>query len=88
MTRKRFEITLLQFLRAQAGLPEPALVLASALLIGLTWSTAAINARINTRVRAMVAQGLFEEVEGLRKAGRLGPQAAAARAGRSDCRNA
>ncbi|MCA9311280.1 MAG: tRNA (adenosine(37)-N6)-dimethylallyltransferase MiaA [Phycisphaerales bacterium] len=49
-----------------------------ALLIGLTWSTAAINARINTRVRAMVAQGLFEEVEGLRKAGRLGPQAAAA----------
>ena len=40
MTRKRFEITLLQFLRAQAGLPEPALILASALLIGLTLFTA------------------------------------------------
>ncbi len=49
-----------------------------ALLVGLVWSTATINSRINARVRIMVEQGLFEEVRALRDAGRLGEQAAAA----------
>ena len=49
-----------------------------ALLVGLVWPTEAINGRINQRVRQMVDEGLFEEVEGLVKAGRLGPQAAEA----------
>jgi tRNA dimethylallyltransferase len=47
-----------------------------ALLIGLSWPTAAINARINERVRCMLKQGLLEEVRAL--APMLGPQAAAA----------
>lgn len=47
----------------------------STLLIGLDWPTDAINRRINARVRAMVAAGLVDEVAGLVRAGRLGPQA-------------
>ena len=49
-----------------------------ALLVGLEWSTAAINGRINARVRQMVEAGLFEEVRRLHEGGRLGAQASAA----------
>ena len=44
-------------------------------LIGLDWSSEAINRRINARVRQMVELGLVEEVRGLWSSGRLGPQA-------------
>ncbi len=44
-------------------------------LVGLVWPIDAINARINARVKGMVERGLVEEVRGLWKAGRLGPQA-------------
>ncbi len=37
-----------------------------AVLVGLVWPAAAINARINARVRAMLNMGLFEEVRALR----------------------
>lgn len=47
-------------------------------LVGLEWPVDAINGRINARVRAMMADGLLEEVRGLRERGRLGPQAAEA----------
>lgn len=47
-----------------------------AIVIGLEWSTEAINRRINDRVRSMVALGLFEEVQGLYARGDLGLQAA------------
>lgn len=45
------------------------------LLIGLEWSVEGINARINARVRQMVADGLEGETRALWEAGRLGPQA-------------
>jgi len=45
------------------------------LLVGLRWETAALNARINERVRAMVDEGLVDEARRLWEAGRLGPQA-------------
>lgn len=44
-------------------------------LVGLEWSSEAINRRINARVRQMLEQGLIEEVRGLWSSGRLGPQA-------------
>lgn len=46
-----------------------------ALLVGLEWETAALNRRINARVRGMVERGLVEEARGLWSAGLLGPQA-------------
>ncbi|MGP1347432.1 MAG: tRNA (adenosine(37)-N6)-dimethylallyltransferase MiaA, partial [Phycisphaerales bacterium] len=46
-----------------------------AFIVGLEWSTEAINRRINARVRRMVADGLVEEVRGLVRGGRLGVQA-------------
>lgn len=45
------------------------------LLVGLEWPAEAINRRINTRVRAMIAAGLVEEARRLHAAGRLGSQA-------------
>jgi tRNA dimethylallyltransferase len=42
-----------------------------AFLVGLDWPTEAINRRINARVRAMVEQGLVEEVRSLWSAGLL-----------------
>lgn len=47
-------------------------------LIGLDWPPEAINPRINARVRAMVEEGLVDEIKSLIEAGRLGPQARAA----------
>jgi tRNA dimethylallyltransferase len=44
-------------------------------LVGLDWPAEAINRRINTRVRQMVADGLVAEARGLWEAGALGPQA-------------
>lgn len=46
-----------------------------ALLVGLDWPAAAINPRINARVRTMIETGLVEEARALWAAGRLGPQA-------------
>ncbi len=45
------------------------------IFIGLDYPAEVINRRINARVKAMVASGLFEEVERLHAAGRLGRQA-------------
>lgn len=44
-------------------------------LVVLNWEAAAINTRINARVREMKAQGLIAEVRALHDAGRLGPTA-------------
>jgi tRNA dimethylallyltransferase len=44
-------------------------------IIGLDYTVEAINARINARVRAMIRDGLVDEVRGLVDAGGLGPQA-------------
>jgi tRNA dimethylallyltransferase len=44
-------------------------------LVGLDWPSDLLNPRINARVRTMVERGFVEEVRGLWKAGRLGPQA-------------
>lgn len=44
-------------------------------LIGLTWDREALNARINERVRAMMADGLLEEARRHFEAGRLTGQA-------------
>jgi tRNA dimethylallyltransferase len=44
-------------------------------LIGLDWAVEALNRRINARVRAMMEAGLLDEVRGLWRAERLGPQA-------------
>lgn len=44
-----------------------------ALLVILSWETAAINTRINARVRQMREQGLTSEARGLFEAGHLGP---------------
>ena len=52
------------------GAPRP-----DALLVGLDWSTEAINRRINARVRTMVDQGLVEEVRTLWEENAMGPQA-------------
>lgn len=46
-----------------------------ALLVGLEWEPAALNRRINARVKEMMARGLEGEARGLWSAGRLGPQA-------------
>jgi len=48
---------------------------ADALLVCLHMETAALNGRINGRVRGMMEAGLLDEVRGLHGAGRLGPQA-------------
>ena len=48
---------------------------ADVLLVQLGWETGAINARINARVRSMVADGLEGEVRHLLDTGRLGAQA-------------
>jgi tRNA dimethylallyltransferase len=40
-----------------------------ALVVGLAWPTAALDARIAARARAMVAAGFVDEVRGLRDAG-------------------
>ncbi len=48
---------------------------ADAVLVGLIWSTAATNSRINARVREMVERGLVEEAHALWQKGSLGPQA-------------
>ncbi|MFG0329625.1 MAG: tRNA (adenosine(37)-N6)-dimethylallyltransferase MiaA [Phycisphaerales bacterium] len=53
-----------------AGDPRP-----DSVVVGLDWETEAINRRINARVRAMVEEGLFDEVERLAAANRLGTQA-------------
>ncbi len=47
-------------------------------LIGLDWDVAALNRRINARVRDMMARGLLHETRNLFESGRLGPQAAEA----------
>lgn len=44
-------------------------------LFGLQWPAAALNARINARVKGMMERGLLGEVRGLVEGGRLGPQA-------------
>lgn len=44
-------------------------------LVGLDWPAELLNPRINARVKQMMEAGLLEEVRGLWKAGRLGPQA-------------
>ena len=49
-----------------------------AMLVILSWETAAINTRINARVREMRLQGLTDEVRGLHEAKRLGPTASQA----------
>ena len=48
------------------------------IIIGLDWPVEAINRRINARVRAMMEEGLLDEVRQLHDAGALGPQAAEA----------
>jgi tRNA dimethylallyltransferase len=47
-------------------------------IIGLDYTVEAINARINARVRAMIHDGLVEEVRGLAEGGGLGRQASEA----------
>ncbi|GAB5497246.1 MAG: tRNA (adenosine(37)-N6)-dimethylallyltransferase MiaA [Phycisphaerales bacterium] len=47
----------------------------SRFLVVLNWEAAAINTRINARVREMKAEGLIAEVRALHEAGRLGPTA-------------
>jgi tRNA dimethylallyltransferase len=47
-------------------------------IIGLDYSVEVINTRINARVRAMIADGLVDEVRGLARPGALGRQAAEA----------
>lgn len=47
-------------------------------IVGLSYSVAAINARINARARAMIEAGLVEEVRGLLAAGGMGAQASEA----------
>ncbi|MDG1838516.1 MAG: tRNA (adenosine(37)-N6)-dimethylallyltransferase MiaA [Phycisphaerales bacterium] len=47
-------------------------------IIGLDWPTETINGRINSRVSAMISDGLLEEVRALHANSRLGEQAAAA----------
>ncbi|RNC82659.1 MAG: tRNA (adenosine(37)-N6)-dimethylallyltransferase MiaA [Phycisphaera sp.] len=47
----------------------------SRFLVVLSWEAAAINTRINARVREMKAEGLIAEVRALHDAGRLGPTA-------------
>ncbi|MHC4273821.1 MAG: tRNA (adenosine(37)-N6)-dimethylallyltransferase MiaA [Planctomycetota bacterium] len=47
-------------------------------IIGLDYSVDAINTRINSRVRAMISDGLVEEVRELARGGGLGRQAAEA----------
>ncbi|MBL8745609.1 MAG: tRNA (adenosine(37)-N6)-dimethylallyltransferase MiaA [Phycisphaerae bacterium] len=49
-------------------------VRSDALLVGLEWSTEAINRRINARVKSMIERGLVEEARGLWSAGAFGPQ--------------
>ena len=44
-------------------------------LVGLTWDREALNARINERVRRMMADGLLDEVRRLHDSGRLTGQA-------------
>lgn len=44
-------------------------------LVGLDWTSEAINRRINARVREMLELGLIEEARGLWASGRLGAQA-------------
>ncbi|MDX2116082.1 MAG: tRNA (adenosine(37)-N6)-dimethylallyltransferase MiaA [Planctomycetota bacterium] len=44
-------------------------------LIGLTWDPAALNRRINARVKQMIERGLVEEAHQLWSSGALGPQA-------------
>ncbi len=46
-----------------------------AVVIGLEWPTEALNRRINARVKAMIDDGLLEEVGDLWLAGKLGRQA-------------
>jgi tRNA dimethylallyltransferase len=46
-----------------------------ALVVGLEWPVEAINRRMNARVKAMIAAGLFDEVRGLLARGPLGRQA-------------
>jgi len=46
-----------------------------ALLVGLTWSSDALNRRINARVRSMIEAGLVEEARSLYDLGLLGEQA-------------
>ena len=48
------------------------------IIIGLDWPVEAINRRINARVRAMMDDGLLDEVRTLHDAGALGTQAAEA----------
>ncbi len=48
------------------------------MLVVLSWETAAINTRINARVKQMRAEGLTAEVRGLHETGRLGPTASQA----------
>jgi len=45
------------------------------LLFGIDWPTELINARINQRIKKMIADGLVEEARALYRAGCLGPQA-------------
>lgn len=45
------------------------------LLVGLEWESAAINRRINARVKQMIEQGLVAEAHGLWSSGKLGPMA-------------
>lgn len=47
-------------------------------IVGLGYSVAAINSRINARVRGMIAAGLLDEVRRLTASGALGAQAAEA----------
>jgi tRNA dimethylallyltransferase len=44
-------------------------------VVGLDWPAELLNRRINARVRQMMDAGLLEEVRGLHRTGRLGPQA-------------
>lgn len=47
-------------------------------VVGLRWERAALAARINARVRAMIDAGLVDEARALWKSGQLGTQSAAA----------
>ena len=48
---------------------------ADAVVVAVRWPTAALNRRINARVRGMMEAGFLEEVRALEAAGALGPQA-------------
>jgi tRNA dimethylallyltransferase len=59
---------------AQQGQWDSARAAGDRVLVALEWPAEVLSSRINTRVRAMVAAGLVEEVEGLWRAGRFGAQ--------------